>query len=379
MEIKKRKKLTEEHKKRIGNSLKGHPIYQDKKRNKKIINTLKGRVMPEETKNKIGRRIKELYNEGKIKSPTLNPEIVKKIQLKRRESYLNGKTKFTKLEYKKRMSELRKGKHFSPSTEFKKGNIPHNRGKTKYNYEPQRKTSESRLRKDIDKQKDYIINLYLNNKKSQFEIAKMLNCDFVVINRILKENNVKLRPLSYYTSGRKSKKIGKTFEELYGKNRAEEIKKLIRKARVKQISPMKGKKWTKIQREKLENIRHKRIFPKRDTSIELKIQKFLSLLHIEYFTHKYISEINHSYQCDIFIPEQRGIKQKIIIECDGCFFHCCPICNIKSTEWTKERRELDKLRTQELIEKGFIVIRLWEHEIKNMKLSGFEKNLRMVS
>ena len=33
--------------------------------------------------------------------------------------------------------------------------------------------------------------------------------------------------------------------------------------------------------------------------------------------------------------------------------------------------EKDKQRTNELIEKGFRVLRLWEHEIKDMNLNKF--------
>jgi len=127
-----------------------------------------------------------------------------------------------------------------------------------------------------------------------------------------------------------------------------------------------GKCHTKESIIKIKNKRAKQIFPIKDTKIELKIQGILTKLHIEYFTHKYISEITHSYQCDIFIPKQNRINQKTIIECDGCFFHCCPICNLKEFEWTTKIKERDKLRTKELIEQGFNVIRLWEHEIKSM-------------
>ena len=35
----------------------------------------------------------------------------------------------------------------------------------------------------------------------------------------------------------------------------------------------------------------------------------------------------------------------------------------------------DKFRTKELIEKGYRVIRLWEHDIKIMELNDFEGRL----
>ncbi len=112
------------------------------------------------------------------------------------------------------------------------------------------------------------------------------------------------------------------------------------------------------------------IYPDKDTYIEVKIQKFLSLLHIEFYTHKYISEINHAYQCDILIP-----SEKLIIETDGCYWHGCKICNKKLNNYQFKQIEKDKLRTKELQEKGYKVIRLWEHDIKKMKLSNFKNSV----
>ncbi len=124
----------------------------------------------------------------------------------------------------------------------------------------------------------------------------------------------------------------------------------------------------------------KNVFPKKDTKIELKIQDFLTALRIEFLTHKYMN-IQHGYQCDILIPEQKGISQKIIIECDGDFFHMNPNkyspedrC-FKNGMVAKEKWKLDDNRTRELIEKGFKVIRLWEHEIKAMELNDLMNKL----
>jgi G:T-mismatch repair DNA endonuclease (very short patch repair protein) len=114
------------------------------------------------------------------------------------------------------------------------------------------------------------------------------------------------------------------------------------------------------------------IIPKQNTAIELKIQSFLSNLHLEYLAHKYISEINHSYNCDILIPVQNGVIQKTIIECDGCYWHGCSICKKGDNEWVNNTKEKDVIKTKELQEQGFRVIRLWEHEIEPMQLNEFE-------
>ena len=142
----------------------------------------------------------------------------------------------------------------------------------------------------------------------------------------------------------------------------------------------KGLKLTKEKYPKLgwRTSRKKQIFPKIDTKIEVKIQNFLSLLHIEFFTHKYMN-IEHGYQCDIFIPKQETegviIPQKTIIEADGCYWHGCPICKLNSYKKLGERKQLDSNRTKELQEKGFRVIRLWEHEIKQMEVNDLRDKI----
>ncbi|MGA2130650.1 MAG: DUF559 domain-containing protein [Candidatus Pacearchaeota archaeon] len=107
----------------------------------------------------------------------------------------------------------------------------------------------------------------------------------------------------------------------------------------------------------IKNKEHRKyqVFPIKDTSIELKIQSFLKQLGIEYIAHGYM-HIEHGYQCDILIP-----STKTIIECDGNYWHKYP-----------NGTEIDHIRTKELIEKGYRVIRLWEHEIKKMDLNQFQ-------
>ena len=101
--------------------------------------------------------------------------------------------------------------------------------------------------------------------------------------------------------------------------------------------------------------RAKQICPVKDTSIEVKIQDYLKDLGIPFFTHQYM-KIEHGYQCDILIP-----SLNIVIEADGDYWHKYPI-----------GRNIDKIRTEELIEKGFKVLRLWECEIKKLTKDEFE-------
>ena len=103
------------------------------------------------------------------------------------------------------------------------------------------------------------------------------------------------------------------------------------------------------------------VVPLEDTKIEVKIQNFLKELGIDFFTHQYIN-IKHKYRCDILIP-----SMNMVIETDGDYWHKYPIGT-----------EIDHIRTKELIEKGFKVLRLWEREIKIMGIEDFKIKIQGV-
>ena len=144
----------------------------------------------------------------------------------------------------------------------------------------------------------------------------------------------------------------------------ETIEKIKNNARINKDFGMRGRKHTKEAIKKIRERRAKQIFPIKDTSIEVKIQDFLKQLNIEFFTHQYIKEIEHSYQCDILIPIQNGINQKTIIECFGNYWHKFPI-----------GRKVDIQRCSELREKGWRVLTFWESEIKPMQLDNLQEKL----
>jgi very-short-patch-repair endonuclease len=125
-----------------------------------------------------------------------------------------------------------------------------------------------------------------------------------------------------------------------------------------------SKEYYKILSERLRRERKKQVLPKKDTSIEIKIQNFLKQLGIDFFTHQYIKEIEHGYQCDIFIPVQEGISRKTIIECFGTYWHNYPLS-----------KEVDIKRCTELREKSFRVLVFWENEIKVMELNDLKEVL----
>lgn len=172
--------------------------------------------------------------------------------------------------------------------------------------------------------------------------------------KILKESTKeKLRKLN----------IGKTLskESIRKRNLSRENFKHSENTKQKIRNSLRGHSVSKETKKKISQrlIEVGYISPKKDTSIELKIQDYLKQLGFDFFTHVHMNEIKHSYRCDILVP-----KLNLIIECDGDFWHKYPI-----------GREIDKIRTNELIEQGFKVLRLWESEIKQISLNKFKQRL----
>lgn len=153
------------------------------------------------------------------------------------------------------------------------------------------------------------------------------------------------------TSGEKNPMYG-VKSPTYGKQRSEEVKQKISASHI-------GLRPTEETKEKLKLHRAKRIFPFKDSLPEKKIQGYLKALNIEYKAHHLIFEIEHFYRCDLLLE-----NRKVVIECDGDYWHNYP-----------HGKELDHLRNKELIESGYKVFRLWEHTIENLKLHDFQRVL----
>ena len=130
-------------------------------------------------------------------------------------------------------------------------------------------------------------------------------------------------------------------------------------------------------KERYRELRYRQVLPVKDTKIEVKIQNFLKELAIDFFTHQYIKDIKHGYQCDILInPQPNFMSERVtIIECDGDYWHgnTKVFSKNKLNEMQKKKILIDKIRTEELISNGFRLIRLWENEINSMDLKIFKE------
>ena len=179
----------------------------------------------------------------------------------------------------------------------------------------------------------------------------------------------------------KGKKTGRP-SPMRGKNHSQESNEKNRLAHIGQVAWNKGKKtgfipWnkgltrtfhhTEEAKSKIRERRATQVFPTKDSLPEIKINGFLNQLNLIFQTHKYI-KIEHGYQCDFFIP-----SLNLVIECDGDYWHGNKdnprFRNLNKYQIKTMKK--DNLRTQELIKKGFNVLRLWESDIENMTLKDF--------
>lgn len=263
------------------------------------LNLKRGRIKSEITRKRLRKARLKLIKEGKVPhfqkgdlNVIKNPEIKEKARQGIKKAWKEGK-------FDKAML-LRKGKHYSPETEFKKGMIPWRKGKTKKNCET----------------------LIQSSKKQS-----------IIMKRLYKEG--KLIPPN----------LGKKFSKEHRTKLSETKKRLYAEGKLNIYNPIKN------------------------SSIEKKIQNFLKKLKIDFLTHQHI-KIKHGYLVDILIP-----CMNVVVECDGDYFHG----NINKysilTEKQEKQKQKDKIRTKELIEKGFRVIRLWEREIKKMNIKIFKSIL----
>jgi G:T-mismatch repair DNA endonuclease (very short patch repair protein) len=131
-------------------------------------------------------------------------------------------------------------------------------------------------------------------------------------------------------------------------------------------SGMRKEKFTDEIKQKIRIARLNQKFPYRYTNIECKIYDNLKNKDISFIPQKNILNLT---QVDAFI------EPNICIYCDGDYWHANPLIydynNLDNNQkWHVER---DKRNNKILNEKGFVVLRFWEKEIKGNISSCIEK------
>jgi DNA mismatch endonuclease (patch repair protein) len=91
------------------------------------------------------------------------------------------------------------------------------------------------------------------------------------------------------------------------------------------------------------------------TGIEIKLEKFLNEMNINFISQKHIKLQKYHTDVDAFI------EPNICIYADGCYHHACEIHHPNSKFIYK--RDTDIKQTKQLEELGYVVLRFWGHEI----------------
>ena len=256
-----------------------------------------------------------------------------------------------------------KGIHLSPSSEFKKG---HHNG-------------IGRILSDITKRK------ISESRKIGFTIGTIIHWgdgklrpEFSGTNHPMfgkhhTEESKKKNRLSHLGKHLSlSTEFKKGSRGFIGKHSEESRKKMSEYRKGKRIgkdNPFYGRHHTSefIQRKKQQ--RALQVFPIKDTKIEVKVQDYLNQLGVSFNTHRQL-DILHSYQTDIFIP-----SINLVIECDGDYWHANPSIYSNPNDKQLKQIEKDKIRTEELKEKGYNVLRLWESDIDKMSVEDLRIKL----
>lgn len=169
-----------------------------------------------------------------------------------------------------------------------------------------RKRRQNKIQ-EIEKQqgqsiKDILNKLYLDQKMSIGKIGKFFGFGNRTVSRLLKGNNIQIKPRTWYISSLKGEThplYGKTWEEIYGEEKA--------KTRRKSMSI-----WARESI--IERIKNRK-FPFFHTKIEEIM--FYEMYKRDFF-FKFQYRINN-FVCDFALP-----NSKIIVECDGDFWHANP-------------------------------------------------------
>jgi len=122
---------------------------------------------------------------------------------------------------------------------------------------------------------------------------------------------------------------------------------------------LRNKPKSRGHKNSLKKARLRQIFPKKDTEIEIRMQKALRGKRISFEAHKPILNV---CQADMFI------RPNICVFCDGDWWHANPKFydrgNLKSKVQIYNIKR-DALHNQILQREGHIVLRFWEDEINN--------------
>ncbi|MFH1972092.1 MAG: DUF559 domain-containing protein [archaeon] len=206
-------------------------------------------------------------------------------------------------------------------------------------------------RKEIDEK--LVCNLYKQGKSSNV-ISKEFGCSSGKVDKILKLNKTKKRTISESHIGQVPHNKGKDLIEIYGKRRAKEIRKKliisskefmknnpdIAKERIKKMQKA-GKTFnTKIELLLKEELIKRGYKEKKDFISQFRLKGIIGCMDFAFFDYK------------------------LIIECDGDYWHGNPKLYKTLSPNQKKQRKKDRLKERIIKEQGWNIIRFWGTEIE---------------
>jgi very-short-patch-repair endonuclease/DNA-binding MarR family transcriptional regulator len=188
--------------------------------------------------------------------------------------------------------------------------------------------------------------LYWGEGLNQKEIAKKIGYDKRIVIELMNNLNIAKRPKYKYISSLKGEKhpmFGKSWNSFFGKEKADERRRET------------SKRFRELTIKRIQNNE----FPFFDTYIEKIMAKELVKIGIPFVKQ---FNVDNKFVCDFAIP-----ILKIIIECDGDYWHANPRIYSKEnfTFTQKKKVQIDILKDKYLKEKGWLVLRFFELDIKN--------------
>ena len=188
-----------------------------------------------------------------------------------------------------------------------------------------------------------------NNPSKRIEVKEKLKTNHWTKNGKWTKNEIKEKLGRY--------KKGKTYEEIYGTEKAMKMKMKISEKITGTIKSEESKE--KNRKHMIKRLIEGKTINKIGTKPEKEFEKYLINQKIKYQFQYYIEP----YLVDFAIPEK-----KIIYEVYGDYWHTNPkFYNEPKTKAQKFNKIRDKLKVNYLTKKGWKIIIVWEDDIKNNK------------
>lgn len=194
--------------------------------------------------------------------------------------------------------------------------------------------------------RDLLDHFYWNKNFTQKEIAKEIGISRAIVIQLMREYKIPKKPKFQYIASLKGKNhsmYGKNWEKLFGKQKA-----LLRKKEV-------SERFRALIIQRLQGNQ----MPFLNTRIEKLMAQEMTKRGILF---KSQFPIENTFVCDFAIPEC-----KIAIECDGDYWHANPktYSSEKLDIRQKDNIKRDRYKERLLTEKGWLLFRFFESEIKS--------------